>query len=135
MVCLIALTLLISACSERSPTETEEIIARSHDLTDLNNLCLGLARPQDFRLTGKSIGGNLYVAYLAFDFQSDMNFGEVKDFYQRELGSGGWKLEAVWEEDRTRRGFMQFQKEDYFVSVEHVSFNEAKFAVGCGRNR
>ena len=130
LLCLIQFT-----C--QTPEKAEEIIETSPTLKEHDRFCMAVPRPADFKLEFRSMGGNGNTIQIAYWFDSNMRFSDVRDFYSKQLESQGWSRTELWQEEMSPLPkHISFKKDQYEIDVElerALGDDPAEYSISCSQ--
>ena len=128
---------LCSTCGGLSTQQVQNRIDSEKALRDLDRFCTDLPKPNGFRLTGKRLQGNSDTWFIVHLFQADTQWVSVEAFMSEYFERLQWqKTEIVRDRgDLIPRGRVEFRDGKRFVTLDHVAFDDANFAIGCGADR
>jgi hypothetical protein len=133
---LFTVVLVLSGCGGLSMQQVQNEIDSTKELRDLDLFCKDLPRPDTFRLTGKRLGGNSDVWYIVYLYRSEQSFESAKDFMSEYFGRLQWQMDPIVNETGAPPlGRVEFRSGKRFVTLDHVAFDDANYAIGCGAEK
>ncbi len=118
---VVVIVMWLTSCAPPNAREVEKEISGSEVLRRLEQLCIDLPKPTDFKFVNKQISGNSETVSLSYQYKSSLELPVVSSFYTDELTSLGWKV--------GRSG--RWEKDNYQVSIRMVDFPGADYSVYC----
>jgi len=120
-----------SGCSNsKTPEEMEAAISKSEVLKRINQLCVEMPKPADFRFVSKQFSGNTNLASIQFFYMSDKKMDEIKAFYKNWAEANGWKFleESLWDESRYAKG-------NQSIVIEFQLMGDSNVEISCQEKR
>ncbi len=118
----------------RTPEDSEKLILENSGLREHDLFCLGLPRPNDFKLRFKTISGNSFTTAISYWYWTDETFEQLRAFYQDQLGTNGWEMTHFDDDERHRRSkFMRFSKDKYRISIQRGGNQTANYSLHCAK--
>jgi len=127
LICLLTSILLLATinCQPESAEEIENKIARSEQLTKLNELCGSLPKLPSMKLKFKKISGNSDISSLYFYYERDIPWKDLMLQYDKWLSDNDW----VKNEDTISGWYGTYNKGLYRIAIE--TNNTQDVSIGC----
>lgn len=120
---LVGIVVLVQpACREPSLQEVNLRIASSEKLSRIDEVCIGLPKPANFRQIKKGLSGNANVSIVYYQYISDMSFDAVKDFYKEREANSDYVVALGTSTDSERlRSDFKIERSNVGIVVERRS--------------